>query len=205
MHGIVRNPEQLFVVEDFDFSPLIYGWGNEGWSAWDEYLKGCLDAARSAPGPILECGSGLSTLLVGVIAQRMGNTVWSLEHNAEWARRLERELARYGITSVRVFVSPLHDYGAFHWYRPPLSALPADFSIVICDGPPGSTPGGRTGMLPVMRSRLAPGCVILLDDAERGQEQAIAAKWAEELGTEIRIHGTRKPYIEIRAPKREAA
>lgn len=200
MRDVVRDPDSLLVGRDLDLSPLIYGWGNEPWSASEEYLMGCLEAARGASGPILECGSGLSTLLVGVVAQRLGNTVWSLEHDDRMSRRVEEQLARFGITSVRVCCSPLHDYGEFSWYRPPMSALPGGFAIVICDGPPGSTPGGRVGLLPLMRSRLAPGCIVLLDDAEREREREIAAAWAAELHTEPRLHGTSHPYFEIRVP-----
>lgn len=28
------------------------------------------------------------------------------------------------------------------------------FSLIICDGPPGGTKGGRSGLVPVMRSKL---------------------------------------------------
>lgn len=56
----------------------------------------------SADGPILEWGSGLSTVLLGLAAQRQGNTVWSLEHDPLWAGRVASTLDRYGVTSVRL-------------------------------------------------------------------------------------------------------
>ena len=201
MESIVADPDSLMTARNFDYPRLTNLWGNEGWSASREYLTGCLAAAHVTRGAILECGTGLSTLLLGIIAGRTGQKVWSLEHDEAWARRIGTCLTRHGIDSVEVCVRPLRNYGSFHWYDPPLDALPTDFSLVVCDGPPGSTPGGRSGMLPVMRSHLGPGCVILLDDADRAEEQAIAAEWGRELATSIKSCGEEKRYIELRVPQ----
>jgi hypothetical protein len=43
----------------------------------------------------------------------------------------------------------------------------------VCDGPKGTTRGGRYGLAPVMKDRLAPGCIVLLDDTSREAERAI--------------------------------
>ena len=48
-----------------------------------------------------------------------------------------------------------------------------------------------------MKERLKPGCVILLDDAAREQEQTIAGKWEAELGASSEILGSKKPYIRL--------
>lgn len=182
---------------------LIYGWGNEVWSALEEYLKACLEVGWQAKGPILECGSGLSTLLLGVAAQRTGNVVWTLEHNATWGERVKRYLSNYGIDSVHLYVDALRDYGDFCWYNPPLDSIPNNFSVVICDGPPGDTRGGRFGLLPIMKPRLSRGCVILLDDAARADEQVILRRWAAELNTEYQIHGSMKLYARLTVPEVE--
>ena len=63
-------------------SELVQGWGNK-WSAQHEYLAACLEHARDADGPILECGSGLSTILLGTVAQATGNSVfrWNMRQS----------------------------------------------------------------------------------------------------------------------------
>ena len=177
---------------------LIYGWGNEDWSALDEYLAGCITHALVAQGATLECGSGLSTLLLGAIAQRQGRSHWALEHTPEWATRVQRYLKRYQLDAVRLCAKPLKDYGAFCWYDAPLEAMPDQFSLVICDGPPGFTKGGRYGLVPIMNERLKAGCVILLDDAGRAEECAIATRWQTELGASSERLGAIKPYIEMK-------
>src|SRR5687768_17033682 len=64
---------------------LIDGWANP-WSGQQEFLAACLRHALIAEGPILECGSGLTTLLVGGLAQRRQLGLFSLEHQASWVR-----------------------------------------------------------------------------------------------------------------------
>ena len=175
---------------------LIYGWGNEKWSALEEYLRACVEHASATRGPILECGSGLSTIMIGVIAQRRGIAHWALEHDPEWAARVSRILRRCG-SSSRLHTAPLRDHGDFCWYDPPLASMPRDLSLVICDGPPGSTKGGRHGLVPVMRERLSPNCVVLLDDAGRQGEFEIAKRWTATLGATLQMQGTEKPYVRI--------
>lgn len=180
---------------------LIYGWGNEAWCAREEYLAECIDRALSVPGPILECGSGLSTILIGAVAKRRGEVHWALEHLPHWSARVQRQLDRYRLDNVMLCTAPLSDHGDFYWYDVPLDAMPPRYSLVICDGPPGGTAGGRYGLVPVMRERLTPGCVILLDDVVRLQEHTIANRWGSELGADLETRGERKPFIALTVPE----
>ena len=72
--------------------------------------------------------------------------------------------------------------------------MPRDFNLVICDGPPGTTRGGRTGMLPIMRKQLAPHCRIFVDDVNRPDESAMLKRWAEQEGRQCNTYGKEKPY-----------
>jgi hypothetical protein len=175
---------------------LVFGWGNELWSGWSEYLAACVEHALRASGPILECGSGLSTILVGAVARRRGLAHHALEHLPDWAARVRTQLARYRIDST-VHCAPLEDHGSYVWYDAPLQAMPERFELVICDGPPGSVKGGRYGLMPIMRSRLGDGCVILLDDALRQQEREIAEQWKASTGARLELVGQLKPFIRM--------
>ena len=184
---------------DADLLPeLVRGWGNP-WSARHEFLSACLEHARSSDGPILECGSGLSTILLGVVAEAAGKRVLSLEHEPKYAAQVQRYLRKYQLTSVDLRMAPLRNYGDFNWYTPPSESRAEDFALVICDGPPGTTRGGRYGLVPVMLEKLRPDCTILLDDAAREGEQEIAARWAVLLRCVPEIFGTEKPYIRLTA------
>ena len=202
MRCLIADPDSALSQGSRAIDNLRYGWDNEGWAAWDEYQKACGREVRDSAGPILECGSGLSTLVAGVLAQHHEKTIWCLEHNPMWAARVQRRLDDYGISSVRVCVKPLRDYGDFTWYEPPLAEMPETFALVLCDGPPADlTPGGRSGMLPVMHERLTPDCVIMMDDAAREHETALAKQWASALGAEPIRHGLRSPYFRIGATR----
>ena len=195
MKRFLKHPESCLDPGSAIVSDLIYGWGNELWSALDEYLVACVEHALASNGPVLECGSGLSTVVVGAIAKRRGYRLWALEHTPEWAAAVRSCIDRYQIDSVVLCVKPLKDYGEFSWYDPPLESMPDAFALAICDGPPGSTKGGRYGLVPLMKDRLKPGCIVLLDDASRSGEQAVAASWQADLGSTFQINGRIKPYI----------
>jgi hypothetical protein len=185
---------------------LVRGWGNESWSGLSEFLAGCIARSLKAQGPTLECGSGLSTILVGAVAKKRGYQHWALENAPEWVARVSSVLSRYKLdSSVVLHATPLKDYGDFCWYDAPLAAMPDRFSVVVCDGPPGTTKGGRYGLVPIMKERLGRDCVIILDDAARADESAIARRWQVELGSSYSVLGDRKPYAELvvgRQPQR---
>jgi predicted O-methyltransferase YrrM len=154
------------------------GWGDDGFRAVGGYLEEVVQRAATSEGPILEIGSGLTTLLLGLLAGRRGVQVWTLEHLPEFHRHIQTKLKRYHISNVHPILAPLSDYGEFAWYgSPELESMPLNFSLIIADGPPENTKGGRYGLLPVMRAHLAPGAVILLDDAERASEQTVLNQW----------------------------
>jgi hypothetical protein len=184
---------------------LIEGWGNASWSTDDEYLIASIDELGRTEGPVLECGSGLSTIVLGIIARQMGREVWTLEHDAHWGEKVGKALAERGIANVRLCVNPLKNYGDFSWYEPPLDDMPRNFGLVICDGPPGKGHGGRSGFLPVMRDRIAARCTILLDDTIRDAERAIAQRWSDELGAPAEFCGRRKSFAAIRIGQAKAA
>jgi predicted O-methyltransferase YrrM len=179
---------------------LVYGWANEKMSAREEFLQALYQGACAAHGPILECGSGLSTLLLGLAAQKARQRVWTLEHDAFWASRARAALERFGIDTVELCVAPLRSYGDYVWYDPPLACMPHNFALVICDGPPGTTPGGRYGLMPVLGAHLGPGCVILLDDATRDGEQTVLARWKRELNVSHEVVSGEKPYARLCTP-----
>lgn len=167
---------------------LAQAWGDDGFRAVGGYLEEVTRWAAKAQGPVLEIGSGLTTLILGSIAGRRGIPIWTLEHHPKFFSNTEASLKRYNLTNVHLTLAPLRDYGDFSWYDPPLDQLPRDFSFIVADGPPGEVKGGRFGLLPVLRSHFAAGAIILLDDAERPKEQAVLQKWESEYGLSHKSH-----------------
>ncbi|MEP7242476.1 MAG: class I SAM-dependent methyltransferase [Gammaproteobacteria bacterium] len=164
---------------------LVRGWGNEAWSAGTPLLQAILDWLPRTKGAIAECGSGLSTLVLATGASQSGRHVYTFEHDADWAGRVESRMPSRLRKSVKLLVTPIRSYGAFDWYSLEGVAAPASIGFVVCDGPPGATRGGRYGLGPVLRSQLAPGCIVLLDDTQRPSESEVVSRWCSEMGASV--------------------
>lgn len=175
---------------------LRAGWGNDGWSGQPDYLEEVARHATTTTGPILECGSGLTTMLLGLLAGRRGVEVWSLEDQEEWHRHVAGMLKRHDISGVNVCFSPLRAYESFAWYTLP-SRMPAHFSLVVCDGP-GVSYASRYGLLPLLGHRLSPGAVILVDDAVHMTE--VLRQWLTSMPVELVTAGPRFSVLRMTPP-----
>ena len=169
---------------------LRLGWDNLGWDAKLDYFEEIVKRAATTEGPILECGSGLTTLVMGHLAGKRKVETWSLEHNADWYRRVLNAIERHHVPKVNLCSAPLREYDEFTWYNPPLDKMPEKFSLVICDGPPDLAHGGRYGLLPVLGNRLKPGTVILFDDAKEPGQPEVLQRWTAESGVSVELRTT---------------
>jgi len=179
------------------WTDAVYGWGNEKWSADEIYLAEVIRSAETTDGSILECGSGLTTLLMSAVAGRRGLQVHALEHDATWHARVQGAILDMGGTTTTVHLASLRNFGDYDWYDAPLEQIPNDISLVVCDGPPGSTHGGRSGMLPRMRNKLAPHCTILLDDVCRPEERELALGWSRDFGTVPQMKESKHDFARV--------
>lgn len=176
---------------------LRLGWDNQGWDAKLDYFEEIIKRAVTSDGPILECGSGLSTLVLGHVARRRGIETWSLEHHDAWHRRVSNTIARHRVPGTNLCYAPLRDYGEFNWYDPPLDKMPAKFSLVICDGPPDLAHGGRYGLLPILGDRIESGAVILFDDAREPGQPEVLRRWERERGVKVELRETEEVSFAI--------
>ena len=187
MRGLAEMPDGEIPDERL-LARLVEGWANGSMTARPLFLDAVARHAVQARGPILECGSGLTTIVLHRIAGRRGVPCVSLEHLAPWVARVAGALRRGKQDPATILPAPLRDYGEFSWYDVAPEDLPDGIELVVCDGPPGSTPGGRYGLLPVLGGRLAPRVTILLDDAERPGEAEVLERWTRDWPFEAEVH-----------------
>jgi hypothetical protein len=155
-------------------------WGNVGYSAETPFLTEVLARVRKGPrASVLECGSGISTILTGLALSPGTGNVWALENDVGWFQRVAHVIQKYQIRNVQLIHARLQSYGDYSWYAPPLARMPK-FNLVICDGPTETTAGGRYGVLSVMKAHLADDAVVLLDDAHTATGHGVLARWQDE-------------------------
>jgi len=159
-----------------------------GWALSPVGLLALTDAieARRAR-TVVECGSGTSTLWIAYALKRLGQgKVIAVEHLSEYADKTRGFIEAHGLNDfVEVRQVPLvareTPRGELLWYGIDPTSLPEPIDVLLVDGPPGST--GRHARYPalsVLRDRLAPNAVIVVDDTERADEREILEQWMQD-------------------------
>jgi hypothetical protein len=135
--------------------------------------------ARKCRGPIIETGSGLSSVFMGAVSD---SQVYSLEHAPQYAAQTVAWCEDAGVPNVGVCYAPLKDF----WYDVDKFDLPQKFSLGFCDGPPRFF-GTRMRFFEVFGDRCS---AILVDDVKSDINflNKVAA-WAESKGRHFQILG----------------
>ncbi len=176
---------------------VIEAWNNPGYVCDAGFLRESCAPASMGSGSILDCGSGISTVLLAALAARRDVTVWSLEQDEAWYHEMLRVLRALRLTNVVLWHTPLRSYGDFVWFDLDGRELPRHFSIVSCDGPAVTHTAWpshqyaqwRVGVVPVLKNLDVSFEQIFLDDAEDPRCAVVVERWrregllAEEVGT----------------------
>jgi hypothetical protein len=112
-----------------DLTEAIEYIGNP-WGAREDVLALAIKLAKEADGPIIEAGSGLTTILMAAATEQ---TVYCLEHDAMHANRLRDLCTLAGVSGVGLCRASLKD----GWYDlESVNGLPKSFAFGLNDGPP---------------------------------------------------------------------
>lgn len=175
--GSLLQLQQRFAPQ----APLV---SSGAWSLAPSVVLELVDTVtRERPRLVVECGSGLSTVWLAYALRANGSgRLVSLEHDEVWVEHTRRLLDQHGVGDVvEVRHAPLAPVatgdGEQPWYTADLSDLQG-IGVLLVDGPPARTgPAARYPALPVLRSQLAPGAVVVLDDLVRQDEKDVLARW----------------------------
>lgn len=135
--------------------------------------------ARKCRGPIIETGSGLSSILMGAVSE---GPVYSFEHIDHYAAQTLAWCEEAGVSNVGLCHAPLKD----GWYDLDKFDLPNKFAFGFCDGPPRLY-GTRMRFF----DEIAPRCtVIAVDDIKTDNNFARqVSEWAKANGYQVQILG----------------
>lgn len=127
------------------------------YGALEDVLMPCIVKARQSDGPILETGSGLTTILMA--AANPDQTVFCIEHDQLYAHKLKELAFLSGVSNIAICSAPIVD----GWYDlKELEGLPDHFGLGLCDGPP-RTLASRMGFFEHYADKCA---TIIVDDIE---------------------------------------
>lgn len=160
------------------------------WAASPDVLaRLVVEVEQRRPLVIVECGSGVSSVVLGYAVQKAGvGRVVSLEHDAQFAEETRENLRVHGLLDVvEVRDAPLVAWSStdgaeqFQWYD--LAALEdlREVGLVFVDGPPGRLgPQSRYPAAPALLPHCADETCFVLDDTIRAGEQEVSARWLQE-------------------------
>ena len=183
---------------DEDYLTLLRkSWGNPQFSVCVPFLIRLVELVEQTSGPILECGSGLTTLILAKVTER---PIVVLEHDKEWLDKLRAFWDNKVPANVDLRHTPIKKYlpeqqgeREYYWYDVGVG-LPENIDLVICDGPPTGIKGianvvpMRMGLLPVVRTWLKPGVKILMDDYLKPEQDKTVQHWQKKWDMNMEVY-----------------
>lgn len=172
----------LALYRDFSFEQSLPP--TRGWAASPDFLYFLATHMKAyKPTTVLECSSGVSTLVLAHCARLNGNGhIYSLEHDPNYAELTRTRLLERGLSSwATVIEAPLSKHQledqSYLWYS--LEKIPKiDVDMLVIDGPPSTVgPIARYPALPLLRDHFQPITVVFLDDAARPDEKKAISLW----------------------------
>ena len=138
------------------------------WGAPADILQVAANLARATEWPVLEIGTGLSTI---VLAAATTKKVWAVEHDPEYAEKLEEMVASAGVNNVMLVTTEIED----GWYNLENEELPVEFGFAFVDGPPRAN-ADRMKFFDLYGDRCR---YILCDDADDPNYASRLRAWAK--------------------------
>jgi len=150
------------------------------WAASSDVLQLASALAKASELPILEMGSGLSTIVMAASTQQR---VFTVEHEPRFAEDVQAMVRSADVSNVALVTAELKD----GWYdlADDMASLPEQFGLAFVDGPPRKD-GDRMKFFETFGRRCK---VILCDDANNPIYARELKAWAAANGRQYRSDG----------------
>lgn len=134
---------------------------------------------------IVECGAGVSTIMIAnLLRQQGGGHLYSLEEDPNWHQVVSAALVRDDLADyVTLIHAPLerHNGSGELWYCSEATKTIAErvdhIDLLLVDGPKSVGALSRYPALPEFIQLLNADSLVILDDSNRKNEQAVISKW----------------------------
>ncbi|MFT7654726.1 MAG: hypothetical protein ACI9ON_003261 [Limisphaerales bacterium] len=160
---------------------LFAHWGDPLQAAGESYLRSCIAHTSVSSGHILQCGVGLSTLLLGIANARLNyvdNHLWALTDDPHNANVIRSWLSQYQVTNTHIVVCQPHIFDGYVWYGVNTKQLPQGFTLALSDGGRACV-SGAVGLVYRMGEKLGTDSVILSRNLKKREDQAMVFDWAK--------------------------
>jgi predicted O-methyltransferase YrrM len=149
------------------------------WKADTYLLHRIVDMIEAQrPRQAVELGSGATSLVIAkALALHGGGALHSYDSHAPFVGAMEEWLGEHDL-AARFRHAPLATRDARWaglWYA--LTEVPGSIDLLVIDGPPWAVHPFARGMAERLFPRIAPGGIVLLDDAARPGERYVAKVW----------------------------
>jgi hypothetical protein len=181
------------------FQALAKGYdiGRHSFSLRWDLLQALYQEAREAKGPVLELGSGLSTLVLAIALEGTSHAAQALECDLDSWRDTARLLQQFKARSIDLHYAPLIPVGEGRnevAYSP--VEMPASFALALVDGPYHSIQ--RVSAVHALSEHLE-GATLLIDDHDTCAPLLVMLKQAFDLdvrpGVRKWVRATPKPRV----------
>lgn len=158
----------------YDALPHLGSWKADTFFLWR--IVNAIERLR--PREVVELGCGASTLVVAkALELNGGGRLSSYDQHAGFVESTAQWLAGHGLSAALRHAPITEDPSSWShcWYD--LHSLPLEIDLLVIDGPPWSLNPFIRGRAETLFDRIAPGGMVLLDDAARPGERLVAARW----------------------------
>lgn len=149
------------------------------WKADTTFLHRLVDVIeRTRPRVVVELGCGATSLVLARALQlHGGGRLYGFDQHAEFVEHTSAWLADNGVEAELrpAPIAPDPSEWSSLWYALPVVPQPID--LLVIDGPPWALNPLIRGRAEVLFDSLAPGGIVLLDDAARPGERIVARRW----------------------------
>lgn len=133
---------------------------------------------EAKPKLVVEFGTGASTLIIAKALERAGGGILiSFDQHPDFVAATRDWLAEHGLEADLRAVPLTGASGGWPglWYDH--GPLPDNIDLILIDGPPWTIHPRTRGAAEIVFGQLSPGGMVLLDDAARPGERAVASRW----------------------------
>lgn len=163
--------------------PLLY---QKEWTVLPDFTANFINiVTETKPSVIVECGSGLSTLIFGYLVKNgMISKCISIEHNKQFYESTKADLIKHQLENfVNLIYAPLKPViindKEWFWYDTEIIEMKINrIDLLLVDGPPGQIQKhSRYPGVPLLKKFFNANSIILVDDSSRSDEQEIINRW----------------------------